>query len=532
MAQIRRLFNERLVTVSVIINAFAEKPSQVREAIRSVLDQTVSPCEIILVEDGGPQDFTQLTNDYPSIERVRRANGGLAAARNTGLFRATGDFILFLDGDDRLLPHAIETNLRALEQDRAAAFSFGGWRYIDDTGTPSFQARMMPMEADPYLSFLKGNCIGMHATVLYRRKALIEAGGFDEHLRACEDYELYLRLTRSNPLCFAGGLLAEYRRHDENMSNHHRKMLDFVERVLTMQYEYISSRPDLRKACRQGLRNWREHYARQQLSDIATASTKASKAAAIWEAAWLARIPFATAKLIMLEGLRRLRNRIVRSEINWGDLRRTTPVSKWFGFDRGRPVDRYYIENFLERNASEIRGRVLEIGDDAYTRQFGRQQVIAAEVLHIDATAAATYHGDLADGAGIPDCAFDCVVLTQTLHLIYDFAAAVRTLERILKPGGVLLLTVPGISSVDRGEWGKDWYWSFTQPSLARALGDVFGSPAVHLESYGNVMAATAFLYGLADNELEARELDAIDVCYPVIIAARVRKSGSEADLG
>jgi SAM-dependent methyltransferase len=151
-----------------------------------------------------------------------------------------------------------------------------------------------------------------------------------------------------------------------------------------------------------------------------------------------------------------------------GDLRRMTPISPEFGFDRGRPIDRRFIENFLARHAEDIRERVLEIGDNSYTDQFGGDRVTESDVLHVsEGVPHATLIGDLEDGEHLPSGAFDSIVLTQTLHLLFDLPKAVATLHRLLKPGGVLLVTVLGVSSVDRGEWGGTWYWSFTRISLS-----------------------------------------------------------------
>ena len=157
--------------------------------------------------------------------------------------------------------------------------------------------------------------------------------------------------------------------------------------------------------------------------------------------------------------------------------RRVTPVSRCFGYDRGQPIDRYYIENFLAANAGDIRGRVLEIGDNSYTRQYGGERVTVSDVLHVeDGGRGATIVGDLAQGDNIPSDAFDCVILTQTLQFIYDVHAAVRTLHRILKPGGVILATVPNITSTGDVEWEKTWFWGFTHLSAARLFGEL--SPA------------------------------------------------------
>lgn len=214
--------------------------------------------------------------------------------------------------------------------------------------------------------------------------------------------------------------------------------------------------------------------------------------------------------------------------VSFGDLRRIEPVSRHFGTDRGLPIDRYYIEAFLERHRSDVQGHVLEIGEDLYTRRYGGDRVTRSDILHVTAqNPRATIVADLADAPQIPDAVFDCAVVTQTLHLVYDARAAVRTLHRILRPGAVLLLTVPGLTPVPtRTDWGYTWYWSFTALSVQRMLGEVFGATQVELSTTGNVLAANAFLQGLAAEDLRPEELEATDPDYPVIITARAVKGG------
>ena len=210
---------------------------------------------------------------------------------------------------------------------------------------------------------------------------------------------------------------------------------------------------------------------------------------------------------------------------SFGSLRRVVPVSRVYGFDRGQPVDRYYIERFLARNAEYIRGRVLEIGGSTYTRRFGGARVTAVDVLHVKGgNREATLVGDLSAGHHLPSGAFDCILLVQTLQLIFDVDAAVRTLSRMLKPGGVLLATFPGISHKGRDEWADVWQWGFTSASAARLFGRVFPADHLTIERHGNVLATTAFLYGLASSELSPGELEYSDDCYEMLIALRAAK--------
>lgn len=517
------------LAVTIVVNAYDEDPKILGEAIDSALAQSVQPLEVLLVDDGSPRDYSAVLAAHPTVRPIRQPNRGLSAARNKGLEEARGDLVVFLDGDDRLLPDAIAHNLRRFVDRPDAAMAYGGYRYIDPDGRPRFQVVQRPMSADAYATFLEGNCVGMHATVMYRRSVLREVGGFDETLPACEDYDVYLRIARRHEIAAGSELVAEYRQHDENMSNDTEMMLAAALRVLGKQATEIRDDPARQAAAARGAREWKEFYARTQLLAVLRGlSDRPRLGAAVSGLLRLALIaPVAILRVAMLEARERARARF--RHVRFGSLRRTTPISRHFGYDRGNPVDRSYIEDFLSRHASDVRGRVLEVGDNSYTTRFGGTRVTLSEILHVDPAAPnVTYCTDLAEGDGIPDSAFDCIVLTQTLHLIFDVEKAARTLHRILKPGGVLLLTVPGVSSVDRGEWGGTWFWSFTQASLGRVLQKDFRESGVAIATYGNVLSATAFLYGLAGEELRPHEINACDPQIPVIVAARAVKSHDE----
>ena len=217
--------------------------------------------------------------------------------------------------------------------------------------------------------------------------------------------------------------------------------------------------------------------------------------------------------------------------VDFGSLRRLIPISEDFGVDRGGPVDRYYIENFLAARSSDVRGRVLEIGESTYTRRYGGDRVTKIDVLHVvEGDPQATIIADLASADHVPSDSFDCIILTQTLQLIYDVRAAVRTIYRILKPGGVLLATFPGITQTYDLEWGGTWYWNFTNVSARRLFGEAFPAANVTVETFGNVLAAVSFLHGVAAEELTVEELDYRDPAYDVTITVRARKPGPDTD--
>ena len=212
--------------------------------------------------------------------------------------------------------------------------------------------------------------------------------------------------------------------------------------------------------------------------------------------------------------------------VDWGNLRRDSPFS-WFGFDRGVPIDRFYIERFLQSHREDIRGRVLEIEDDRYTKKFGTPAVERRDVLYAaPGCPTATLTGDLTTGAGIPGNAFDCIILTQTLPFIYEIHAAIQQTFRALRPGGVLLATVPGITRISRPDmdrWGD--YWRLTSLSTQRLLEEAFAREHVSVQVYGSMLTAVAFLYGLAAEDLSAAELELADPDFEVLIGARAVRS-------
>jgi peptidoglycan/xylan/chitin deacetylase (PgdA/CDA1 family) len=217
-----------------------------------------------------------------------------------------------------------------------------------------------------------------------------------------------------------------------------------------------------------------------------------------------------------------------REDIDWGELRRTDPVSRDWGYDRGIPIDRRYIDEFLAAHSSDVRGAVLEVQEDEFTRAYGGPRVSASTVVDVDASnGRASVLADLRCAPGIPADHFDCIILTQTLHVIDDMPAVLRECHRILKPGGVLLATVPAASRVCL-EYGRDGDFWRTTPAGARALMRTsFAPSAVSTSVFGNVLTNVAFLHGLATTELADADFGQHDPYVPAITGIRARKGTS-----
>jgi SAM-dependent methyltransferase len=203
------------------------------------------------------------------------------------------------------------------------------------------------------------------------------------------------------------------------------------------------------------------------------------------------------------------------------------PLSRRFGLDRGRPVDRVFIERFLEDHAADIHGRVLEIYEPTYTTRFGGSRVTQADV--VDAAGGnprATLVGDLREPGWLPARAFDCVIVTQTLQATADPAAVVRALGEALSPDGVVLASFAGVSqrSMLGEEDGFRDLWRFTSDGVR----ELFARAGLRAEvrAYGNLAACGAFLYGMAEHETDPRAFSGDDPDYELVVCARASAPG------
>jgi len=220
--------------------------------------------------------------------------------------------------------------------------------------------------------------------------------------------------------------------------------------------------------------------------------------------------------------VRRRLNRLNRPR--WGNLRRREPFSAYYGFDRGTPVDRFYIERFLAEHARDIRGTVLEVGNARYARAFRHSAPARVEIIDIDErNPDLTIHADLSEPFSLPAERFDCFVLTQTLQLVSDVEAALHNAWQGIAPAGVLLISVPGITRSDPRELTAD-RWRYTPSGLETLLARTCSNGRREVFGYGNLTSALAFLMGLAAEELSESELIHTDAHFPVAICARVEK--------
>jgi Glycosyl transferase family 2 len=245
--------------VSVIITCF-NQAHFLTDAIESCLAQTYPHVEIVVVDDGSIDNTGELVARYPRVRYVHQANQGVAGARNTGIRRSNGEFVVFLDGDDRLMPDALRVNVEHLIDRPACAFVSGEHRYIDADGQVLAEWARPTVTSDHYVELLKGNYIGCPSAVMFRRAVFAAVGQFDERFVPCEDYELFLRVARRFPVCAHGELTAEYRKHGESASDNPGRMLRAALTTLHAHRPFVKGDPSRASALASGIQYWRQYY--------------------------------------------------------------------------------------------------------------------------------------------------------------------------------------------------------------------------------------------------------------------------------
>ena len=547
--------------VSVIIPCF-NQAEFLGEAIQNVMQQTYRNFEIIVVDDGSSDNTREVASGFSAVRYIRHHNRGLAGARNTGILASKGDYLVFLDADDRLLSQALESGLNCFRSHRECAFVFGQHAYLKSDGTSFKEMQTSPSDynlflarlredKDHYRSFLYGNYIGMHGSVMYRRDIFQYVKGFDPSLDAAEDYELYLRITRNYPVYFHNALVAEYRLHSTNITKNAELMLRSVMTVLRSQREYIKDDKKYMEAYRAGRKFWIEYYgydlmqmvkAQLSMGGEIIRALRGIVTLIIYAPEWFSLYAFKYVKRCVKRTLKSLcsisaptflqRNDELSpytpppGHVQFGDLHRLTPIGNKSSGRQGNAVHYYYTERFLRSNSSRIHGAVLEAAGSRYAKRYGRNNVSKTDVLLLKGSSIPDGENivTLDDADRIPSHTYDCIILPQILQYTYDIKASLITLYRILKQGGVLLATVPGISRNIKEGHDTNRFWSFTTLSAHRLCEEVFPTSHISVRSYGNVMTAAALMHGMMARELKPRQLNFNDPLYQVVIAIRAVK--------
>lgn len=533
--------------ISIVLIFFNEERF-IQESIESVLAQTYTYWELLLVDDGSSDGSTGIAQSYSQryphkikyLEHKNHQNLGMSSSRNLGFQHSEGEYICFLDADDVWLPLKLEQQFYIMQEHNKAAFVCGRtiWWYAwanQSTDLPQDFAQEFSVPSNTLvqppqllLMFLEDEWLTLH-DLLIRREAIETVGGYEDSFTDMyEDQVFHAKLGLNFEAFISDKIWCKYRQHEKACTSESHTS-----------GRYLSSRKKYLLWLKGYLQEKDFKYTQvSQVLQEKLFATQYPRMARFYTGFQTITKPI---KALSLECARRILPEDVKhwlwahwsyklwppvGFVNFGHLRRPKPLGQVWPNHRGAPVDRYYIEKFLSQKSKAIQGHVLELGDDTYTKRFGGEQVTSTDVLHaIPGNPAATIVADLTCAEQIPSDTFDCIIFTQALLLIYDVKAALRTIHRILKPGGTLLVTVPGITQIirnDMEQYGQ--YWSFTEQSVRKLLEEVFTSSSIETQTFGNVLTTTAFLYNLAIEDLSQAELEAHDPDYQLIIAAQAVK--------
>jgi glycosyltransferase involved in cell wall biosynthesis len=245
--------------VSIVIPCF-NQAHFLKEAIESVIRQTYRSFEIIVVNDGSTDETSQVAKSFESVILIEQNNQGLSTSRNNGLKKCNGEFLVFLDADDVILPNALEIGVEALKEHPNCVFVSGLCQLVDETGKPRWTIQPTAYSDDYYESLLRSNFIWSPSNVMYRSELFRRISAFNDKLNPVADYELYLRITREFAVFHHSQIVTNYRQHQSSMSQNYKMMLDSVLKVYEKQEQFIKSNPDYRKALKYGVSSFKTMY--------------------------------------------------------------------------------------------------------------------------------------------------------------------------------------------------------------------------------------------------------------------------------
>jgi glycosyltransferase involved in cell wall biosynthesis/peptidoglycan/xylan/chitin deacetylase (PgdA/CDA1 family) len=481
-----KIINPKVSTprLSVIITCFNHE-IELHSIIDSLRNQSLPESEIIIVDQGSSNPVTLQMLDWfkeTGIKIITTNGAEQTQAREIGLRQASAPIIFAMDCGQLAEPSLFTRAIKILDENHDVSFIlFGshdnktGFNWIPDS------AELPGILPCPRVNF-----------PFIRRDTFLQAGSYDINLNntAQADWELTIRLLEQG---YRGILLVETlikgNSSGDDKGMNHRSEYGSQPIIEPVVKKHLESFDIYWKESILGLENKRR-LLQAQIEKINSPNQNISTG----------------------------------SEINWGSLRRVEPISDVWGVDRGKPVDRYYIESFLNHYKNDIGGRVLEVKDPVYTKAYG-QKVEKFDVVDIaPENPLATITCDLGVEKSLPECAYDCFILIQTIHIIYDIQNVVENIKRTLAPGGVVLATLPCLSRIDY-ESGKDGdFWRFTTASARKLFEDAFGEGNVEIQAVGNVLTCCAFLMGLSAGELRPDELNYHDPYFPLLICVRAVK--------
>ncbi len=571
--------NDKTPSISVIIH-FLNAARYLSQAIDSVLRQTFPGWELILVDGGSCDDSVEIAKRYQAerpaqiriLEHTGQTTLGIFSSRIWGAQEAHAPILALLDSDDEWHPQFLERQYAIYQRmfaDRSGMVycpvvywwedpTFADQSYVQPMPSPGLHEPpdlLLPFLADGYQRSAANSGVMIARDLVLDAKILI--GTANEGM--VEDQYLWSFLLMRMPVFVNPEPLVRYRQWGGSTcaatikadkakglreihlqwvleylrTSYHgqrqRELLQQVTQLLQQEYPsaarpiephavLVSSISPLRQAIQRGKR---------AMCDMMKPRIPEKYYTQLQRAYRTCHHLFWCAPKTFLTPLRR-NIHLFKTRIRFAV--KVAPLSEQWGYDRGVPLHRYFLDQFLQEFAADIRGHCLEFQENSYTTKFGGERVTALDILHKDAgNSAATIVADLTTANQIPSNRFDCIICTHVLHIVSELDAFIAELYRILKPGGVLLIAVPHISMN-----GLEWHelWRFTPEGLLTVLAKAFGSEQITLRGYGNSLTSAGELRGVVADEFTLSELQTHDPRFASEICARVVKieRGEAAD--
>ena len=495
-----------MADVAAVIRC-TDASARVWSTLRSVERQTVR-AEIALAADAStPAPTTawlRAVAEARGHRFVQVESDRASVVKNAGIHATSPPFIACVDAGCELEPAFLSQIVPRFADDATAVAA--AWVQWVGPGT-----RVVVDERPPVtLAGCLADSGAVSDPVVIRRRAWESAGGFDESLDVLEGLELWLRfLSGGRAIAMVPQVLASY--------------------VVEHGGLYVRAWDAERRAADMA----RVLHTHRALFEAQAADVLAEREARLLPMAHRFR-PLLSRRDASLHEIGQIRAHIdellagaagAHALPQPGDDARSTPVARDWGFSRGTPVDRYYINAFLESCAADVRGTVLDVQESDTARRIGGDRVTRVDVLDVDGrNARATVVADLRCAPNVPAETYDCIVLTQTLHLVDDMPSVIAECARMLRPAGVLLVTMPCVSRIANDYGPAHDHWRVTAAAARRLFAEQFGT-RVQVESWGNAATGASFLYGLAVHELSQAALDANDPHYPLLVSVRAEKA-------
>ncbi|MFK7989421.1 MAG: polysaccharide deacetylase family protein [Sandaracinaceae bacterium] len=504
------------------------------EAVEQVRKQTFSDWELLLFDDGSKDDSRAraraLAKQDPRIRTSAHPGGGNRgqyATRVAAAEEVRTDLVALLDQDDLWDLDYLEKHLKRWDQlaGRGVQLSYGPALYWHPDAPDKDYVQPMPPEGPGVFeppSLLSSFFADQYAatplpsTTFIRRDVLRSARRFAEEARGsqCEDQYLCWFVASRFRVAVHDTSWVRYRQHAGSAL---AKMLATPERAGEVEARF------LRTAERELMRL---HPAHPLLAEGHLESRRVSLETPR-KLGWMASLRARVAAPRPREGMPSVRGWTQRAAARGRLAIGVEPLSEAFGEDRGTPLTRHYVTQFLSQHAADIQGRCLEFEGADYVTQYGGEAVTQVDVLDLSAdNPRATLIGDLTADNDFPSDAFDSIVCTFVLHEIFDMRRAVRELHRMLRPGGTMLVAVPHVTMCEPA-YGERW--RFTVQGLTELLSETFPADSMTHRAYGNSLTAAAQLRGLVAEEFTAGELSAHDPRFAIIVCARVQKPAAPA---